>query len=245
MTTSTFPKSAQYFATTHWTVVLNAAHSDTTRGRDALSALCEVYWYPLYAYVRRQGRSPHDAEDLTQEFFAQLLETESLASVSPVKGKFRTFLLVTLKRFLANEWHRANTQKRGGGMLRVPLQGHTAETRYIAEPTEQLTAEKLYERRWALTLLERVLTRLGDEFDACGKKAQFEKLKPYLVAERGAIPYAEAAAQSAMAVGTFKVAVHRLRRRFREVFREEVAHTVGRPEEIDEEIGHLMAVFGP
>lgn len=245
MTTTALSKPRHYFATTHWTVVLNAAHSDTRRGRDALSALCEVYWYPLYAYVRRQGHSPHDAEDLTQEFFAQLLQTESLATVSPDKGKFRTFLLVALKRFLANEWHRANSQKRGGGTFRVPLQGHTAETRYIAEPTEQLTAEKLYERRWALTLLEQVLTRLSDEFDACGKRAQFEKLKPYLMAEKGAIPHAEAATESAMTVGALKVAVHRLRRRFRELFREEVAHTVDRPEEIDEEIRHLLAAFGP
>ena len=159
MTTSEAAKPRNYFATTHWTVVLSASRNETTRGKDALSALCETYWYPLYAYIRRQGHSPHDAEDLTQGFFTRLLESESLAGVSPGKGKFRTFLLIALKRFLANEWHRANSQKRGGGLRRVPLQGHTAETRYIAEPIERLTAEKLCERRWALTLLERVLTR--------------------------------------------------------------------------------------
>lgn len=244
MTTSEAAKPRNYFATTHWSVVLNAGQSETTRGRDALAVLCETYWYPLYAYVRRQGHLPHDAEDLTQEFFARLLESESLAGVSPEKGKFRTFLLVALKRFLANEWHRANSQKRGGGSFRVPLQGHTAETRYVSEPIEELTAEKLYERRWALTLLDRVLERLSHEFKIAGKSELFEKLKPYLVVEKGAIPYAEAAIASGLNEGAFKVAVHRLRRRFRELFRDEVAHTVAKSAEIDEEIRHLLDVFG-
>jgi RNA polymerase sigma factor (sigma-70 family) len=245
MATSVASKPRNYFATTHWTVVLSAGHSETTRGRDALAALCETYWYPLYAFVRRQGHSPHDAEDLTQGFFARLLESESLASVSREKGKFRTFLLVALKRFLANEWHRARSQKRGGAAFHLPLQGHTAETRYIAEPIELLTAEKLFERRWALTLLDRVLARLGDEFDAAGKKELFEKLKPYLMAEKGTIPYAEAAIALGMKEGALKVTVHRLRRRFRRLFREEVAQTVARPEDIDDEIRHLLTAFGP
>jgi len=245
MTTSAASKPRNYFATTHWSVVLDAGRNETTRGHNALATLCETYWYPLYAYVRRQGYSPADAEDLTQGFFARLLESESLANVSPEKGKFRTFLLVALKRFLANEWHRANSQKRGGGSFRVPLQGHTAETRYIAEPVERLTAEKLYERRWALTLLDCVLARLGEEFQAVGKKEHFKKLKPYLMAEKGAIPYAEASAVLGMNEGAIKVAVHRLRRRFREIFREEVAHTVMKPEEIDDEIRYLLTAFGP
>ena len=245
MATSVASKPRNYFATTHWTVVLSAGHSETTRGRDALAALCETYWYPLYAYVRRQGHSSHDAEDLTQGFFARLLESETLAGVSREKGKFRTFLLVALKRFLANEWHRAHTHKRGGASFHVPLQGHTAETRYVAEPVEHLTAEKLYERRWALTLLERVLTRLGHEFDAAEKKELFEKLKPHLMADRAAIPYADAAMALSMNEGAVKVAVHRLRRRFRELFREEVAQTVAAPEEIDDEIRHLLSAFGP
>jgi len=245
MATSLPSRPRNYFATTHWSVVLNAGHSETTRGKDALAALCETYWYPLYTYVRRQGQSPQDAEDLTQGFFARLLESESLAGVSPEKGKFRTFLLVALKRFLANEWHRAQTQKRGGASFRVPLQGHTAETRYIAEPVEHLTAEKLYERRWALTLLDCVLVRLGDEFDTPEKKELFKKLKPYLMAEKGAIPYADAAIALSMNEGALKVAVHRLRRRFRELFREEVAQTVARSEEIEDEIRHLLSVFGP
>jgi RNA polymerase sigma-70 factor (ECF subfamily) len=245
MATSVASKPRNYFATTHWTVVLSAGHTETTRGRDALAALCETYWYPLYAFVRRQGHSPHDAEDLTQGFFARLLESESLASVSREKGKFRTFLLVALKRFLANEWHRARSQKRGGAAFHLPLQGHTAETRYIAEPVEHLTAEKLFERRWALTLLERVLAHLSHEFDAAEKKELFEKLKPYLMAQKGKISYAEAAIALGMNEGALKVAVHRLRRRFRELFRAEVAQTVARPEEIDDEIRHLLTAFGP
>jgi len=245
MATSLASKPRNYFATTHWTVVLSAGHSETTRGKDALAALCETYWYPLYTYVRRQGQSPQDAEDLTQGFFARLLESESLAGVSPEKGKFRTFLLVALKRFLANEWHRARSQKRRGASFHLPLQGHTAETRYIAEPVEHLTAEKLFERKWALTLLDRVLARLSHEFDAAEKKELFEKLKPYLMAEKGAIPYADAAIALSMNEGALKVAVHRLRRRFRELFREEVAQTVARSEEIEDEIRHLLSVFGP
>jgi len=245
MATSVASKPRNYFATTHWTVVLSAGHTETTRGRDALAALCETYWYPLYAFVRRQGHSPHDAEDLTQGFFARLLESESLASVSREKGKFRTFLLIALKRFLANEWHRARSQKRGGAAFHLPLQGHTAETRYIAEPVEHLTAEKLFERRWALTLLERVLAHLSHEFDAAEKKELFEKLKPYLMAQKGKISYAEAAIALGMNEGALKVAVHRLRRRFRELFRAEVAQTVARPEEIDDEIRHLLTAFGP
>ena len=243
MTTSDATKPRNYFATTHWTVVLSASRNETTRGREALGALCKTYWYPLYAFVRRQGYSPHDAQDLTQGFFEKLLESESLASVSPEKGKFRTFLLVALKRFLANEWHRAHSQKRGGGSIRVPLQGHTAETRYIAEPVEELTAERLYERRWALTLLEHVLERLQGEFSEVGHGAHFEKLKPYLMADKSSIPYAEAGAALGMSESAVKVAVYRLRRRFRELFREEVAHTVAEPEDLDEEIRHLLSAF--
>jgi RNA polymerase sigma-70 factor (ECF subfamily) len=243
MTTSEAAKPRNYFATTHWTVVLSAGRSETTRGKEALGALCETYWYPLYVFVRRQGYSPHDAQDLTQGFFEKLLGSESLANVSPEKGKFRTFLLVAMKRFLANEWHRANSQKRGGGSFRVPLQGHTAETRYIAEPIEELTAERLYERRWALTLLERVLERLEREFSESGQGKQFDKLKPYLMADKGSIRYAESGADLGISEGAVKVVVHRLRRRFRELFREEVAHTIAETGDLDEEIRHLLSAF--
>jgi RNA polymerase sigma-70 factor (ECF subfamily) len=232
------PSSDAWFVTTHWSVVLSAGEEGA-----ALERLCQTYWYPLYAYVRRQGRSPHEAQDLTQEFFARLLQKDFLVGVLREKGKFRTFLLVALKRFLVNEWTRGQAQKRGGGCVHVPLEGHSAETRYLAEPVDRLTAEKLYERRWALTLLDRVLERLRLEFVAAGKEALFEKLKGSLMAEKGEIPNRDAAAALGMSEGALKVAVHRLRRRFRNLFREEVAHTVANPEDIDEEIRHLMGVF--
>ena len=232
------PASEAWFATTHWSVVLSARDEDA-----ALERLCQTYWYPLYAYVRRQGRSPHEAQDLTQEFFARLLEKDFLAGVLREKGKFRTFLLVALKRFLVNEWNHGQAQKRGGGCVHVPLSGHSAETRYLAEPADRLTAEKLYERRWALTLLDRVLERLRQEFVAAGKEELFEQLKDSLMAEKGEIPNRETAAALGMSEGAAKVAVHRLRRRFRNLFREEVAQTVTRSEDIEEEIRHLLGVF--
>src|SRR4051812_48540138 len=160
------PSSNAWFVTTHWSVVMSARDEGA-----ALEMLCQTYWYPIYAFVRRQGRNPHDAQDLTQDFFARLLQKDFLQSVHREKGKFRTFLLVALKRFLVNEWTRGQTQKRGGGCVHVPLEGHSAETRSLAEPAEPLTAEALYERRWAVTLLERVLERLRLEFVAAGKEA--------------------------------------------------------------------------
>jgi RNA polymerase sigma-70 factor (ECF subfamily) len=232
------PASDAWFVTTQWSVVLSAREEGA-----ALERLCQTYWYPLYAYVRRQGRSPHEAQDLTQEFFARLLQKDFLVGVLREKGKFRTFLLVALKRFLINEWTRGQTQKRGGGCAHIPLAGHTAETRYLAEPAYRLTAEKLYERRWALTLLDRVLERLRQEFAEAGKEALFEQLKGSLMAGKGEIPNRETAAALGMSEGAVKVAVHRLRRRFRNVFRDEVAQTVTRPEDIEEEIGHLLGAF--
>src|SRR3954468_11495534 len=152
------------FATTHWSVVLSARDEDTGISGAALETLCQTYWSPIYAYVCRQGYSPADAQDMTQGFFARLLAQDYLQSVVREKGKFRTFLLVALKRFLVNEWTRGQTQKRGGGCTHVPLVGHSAETQHLAEPADHLTAEKLYDRRWALALLDRVLGRLSQEF---------------------------------------------------------------------------------
>ena len=237
------PSSDAWFVTTHWSVVLSAREENSAESSAALETLCQSYWYPLYAYVRRQGHSPPDAEDLTQEFFARLLQKDHLQGVTREKGKFRTFLLVALRRFLVNQWTRGQAQKRGGGCVHVPLQGHSAETRYLAEPADRLTADKLYERRWALTLLDRVLERLRQEFVAAGKAALFEQVKGSLMAGKGAIPHSEAAAALGMSEGAVKVAVHRLRGRFRELFREEVAHTVAGPEEIEEEIRHLLGAF--
>jgi DNA-directed RNA polymerase specialized sigma24 family protein len=208
------PYSDAWFATTHWSVVLSAQEGDSTQSGAALEKLCQTYWYPLYAYVRRQGHSSPDAKDLTQEFFARLLAKDHLQGVAQEKGKFRTFLLVALKRFLVNEWKRGQTQKRGGGCVHVPLGGHSAETRYLAEPVEPLTAEKLYDRRWALTLLDRVLDRLRAEFVAAGKGAVFDRLKGSLMLETGAPPHSEAVAALGMSEVAVKVTVHRLRRRF-------------------------------
>jgi RNA polymerase sigma factor (sigma-70 family) len=231
------------FVTTHWSVVLSARQKDSPRSSDALETLCRTYWYPLYAYVRRQGHSPPDAQDLTQEFFARLLQKDYLKAAAQEKGRFRTFLIVALKRFLANEWDRARAQKRGGGQLAVPLDTELAEQRYLGEPLESATADRVFERRWALTLLDRTMARLREEFTGAGKAEEFDRLKVCLTAERGEISYAEIAAALAMSESTARVAVHRLRRRFREVFREEIAHTVSGPEEIEEEVRYLMSVL--
>lgn len=238
------PAVGAAFVTTHWTAVLTAGQcADTTQAQAALEKLCRAYWYPLYAYVRRCGHSPHDAQDLTQEFFARLLEKQWLADVAPEKGRFRTFLLVVLKRFLANEWDRTHAAKRGGRHGPVSLDTEVAETRYQAEPVPELPADRVYERRWALTLIEQTLARLRCSFADAGKADEFECLKVFLTADRAAITYADVAAQLGLNEGAARVAVHRLRRRFREIFREEVAHTVAAAEDADEEMWHLLAAL--
>jgi RNA polymerase sigma factor (sigma-70 family) len=237
------PPSDAWFATTQWSVVLSAHGGDAAQSGAALEMLCQTYWYPLYAYVRRQGRSPADAQDLTQEFFARLLQKDYLLNVAREKGKFRTFLLVALKRFLVNDWTRNQTQKRGGGCVHIPLHVENAETRYLAEPADRLTAERLYERRWALTLLERVLERLRQEFSSGDKEILFEKLKGSLMAEKGEFPTREAAATLGMSEGSVRVAIHRFRRRFRKLFYDEVAHTVADPKDIEKEIHRLLEAF--
>lgn len=234
---------AAVFVTTHWSVVLAATQSDSTRARDALSHLCSLYWYPLYAYVRRRGYNPPDAQDLTQEFFSRLLQRNWLARVDRERGRFRTFLLTALGHFLANEWDRAHAQKRGGASPPLPLQLDSAETRYGQEPRDPATPEQLYERQWALALLEAVLLRLAEETRAEGKAALFETLKPCLVGDRETQPYATLASQLGMSEGAVKTAVHRLRQRYRQLLREEIAGTVASPEETDEEMRHLLKVL--
>lgn len=229
------------FATTHWSVVLSAHASDTPTASAALNQLCRDYWYPLYAYIRRQGVRAEDAEDLTQEFLADLLRRESLQTVSPEKGRFRSFLLVALKRFLINAHHRSHAAKRGAGAAHVPFDTELAESRYQTEPGGDASAESLFERRWALLLVERVVQRLKAEATARGKAVEFETLKSFLTAEATGTRYADAGATIGLTESTTRVAVHRLRRRFRELFREEIAHTVDRPEDIDDEIRHLLA----
>ena len=231
------------FVTTHWSVVLAARRSDTTRAQAALARLCQTYWYPLYAYVRRRGYGPHDAQDLTQEFFARLLAQNWLAQADRERGRFRTFLLTALSHFLANEWDKARAQKRGGAVEFVPLQLDNAETRYGQESADPVTPEQCFERRWALALLDEVLNRLRQEQVAAGAGALFDTLKPCLAGTRQAQPYAALALELGMTEGAVKVAVHRLRHRYRQLLREEIANTVTSTQEVDEEMHHLFAVL--
>lgn len=231
------------FATTHWTVVLAAGRRSRPQADRALEELCRTYWYPLYAYARRRGHGPEDAQDLTQEFFARLLAKHWIASADREKGRFRTFLLTAMSRFLANEWHRAGAQKRGGHAAHLPLDAGTAESRYEADVALTLTPDRLYDRQWAMTLLDRALTRLRTEQERAGKAREYAALSPFLTAERGSIPYGQAAAQLGVNEAAARQAVHRVRKRFREVFREEITQTVAAPEEVEEEIRHLLAAL--
>jgi len=231
------------FAPTRWSVVLAAGRSQSTEARNALEELCRTYWPPLYAFIRRNGHSSEDAEDLAQEFFALFLEKKFLESVDPAKGRFRSFLLASLKHFLANQWDKSRAQKRGGGRQALSLDRASAETSYTIEAVENLSPDKVYERRWALTLLERVLRRLREEYVAEGKSRQFEALKSALTGDRGSLPYAELAASLETSEGAIKVAVYRLRQRYRQILRDEIAQTVATPEEIEDEIRALFAAL--
>ena len=239
----TGPPKAECFVTTHWSVVSTAGRSHTTRARKALARLCETYWYPLYVYVRRRGHSPEDAQDLTQEFFARLLEHNWVGKADQDKGRFRTFLLTAISRFLANEWDRARTKKRGAGAATVPLDAEFAETRYCADTERSVAPDRLYDRQWALTLLDRTLTRLDAEHQRLGRGEEFAVLSPTLTAERGDIRYAALAARLGVNEPAARMAVHRLRKRFREVFREEISQTVADPKDTEGEIRHLLAAL--
>jgi RNA polymerase sigma-70 factor (ECF subfamily) len=228
------------FATTHWSVVLAARQPGSPQAAEALEKLCRAYWYPLYAFVRRQGYEASEAQDLTQEFFSRLLAHNALATVDPARGRFRSFLLASLKNLLANEWKRGQRQKRGSGAACFSLDAIEAEERYKLEPVEGATPETIYERRWAEALLERVLARLRDECDASGRTARFETLKVFLIEEKGAKRLADAAKQLGLSIVAVKGVVHRLRQRYREIFQGEVAHTVSKPEEVEEEIRYLL-----
>ena len=223
--------------------MLAAGRGDSRDADVALEELCRTYWYPLYAYVRRQGHSREDAEDLTQGFFARLLEKNYLEGVTSDKGKFRAFLLVAVKRFLANEWDYASRQKRGGGVTPLSLDWQDADTRYQINPADHLSPDKLYDRAWAVIMLERVITRLRDENGAEGKASLYEQLKPFLMMGKSEIPYAQAAAALKLTEGAVRVAVHRLRRRYRELLREEVAQTLADPAQADEEMQALFSAL--
>lgn len=231
------------FVTTYWSLVLSAQRGDSTRARTALEKLCHAYWYPLYAFVRRMGQSPHDAEDSVQGFFAVCLEKNYLDAADETKGRFRSFLLMALKRFLAKERDKSRARKRGGGQKPIALDGLTAEQRYALEPAEHLSADKLFERRWALTLLEHVLSRLREEQATSGRLEAFEQMKEFLLAGGRGTPYMELAARLGTSEGAVKVAVHRLRQRYRELLEEEIANTVASPEEVEDERRYLLAVL--
>lgn len=237
------PATAIGFHTTHWTMVLAAREKDGAVAREALAGLCSTYWYPLYAYIRRQGNSPHEAEDLTQEFFVRFLERHSLAKVHPAAGKFRSFLLVCLKNFLANERERASAQRRGGGQPLFSLDGADAETRYALEPADQQTPDALYERRWALAVLEHTMRDLRREYSAAEKQALFDDLQGFLPGGQGDDSRADLAAKRGVSVGAIDVAVHRLKQRFGALLREQIARTVSSDAEVEAEIRHLISVI--
>lgn len=234
---------ARRFATTRWSQVLAAGHAPTTVSREALASLCEVYWYPLYAYVRRWGYDADEAQDLTQEFFSRLLEKHFLGDADPTRGRFRSFLLASLKHFLSNERDRASAVKRGGRVTIVALEVETAEGLYRLEPPDADTPDKIFERRWALTLLERTLALLRQEFEASGKAEMFNRLEGYLTGEQETVPYAQLATDLQTSEGAIKVAVHRLRRRFGNLLRQEIAETVSDPQEVDGEIRELFRIL--
>jgi RNA polymerase sigma factor (sigma-70 family) len=231
------------FLTTHWSVVLAAGRSDSTRAGNALARLCQTYWYPLYAYVRRHGHSPHDAQDLTQEFFARLLERHSIACADPNRGRFRSFLLSALDHFLVNEWDKARAQKRGGGRPALSLDLELAEERYHRELSDTATPDKLFDKHWAGALLEEVLNQLEAEYQQAGKGALFAALKQTLTGTRESQPYAVLAASLGMNEAAVKVTVHRLRKRYRERLRAEIANIVADPEQTEDELRHLFTAL--
>jgi len=241
---SDLPPSDRVFHTTHWSVVLAAREQDGTVARDALARLCSAYWYPLYAFVRARGHGPHDAEDLTQEFFRRFLERNSLENVSPAGGKFRSFLLVCVKHFLANEWERAHAQRRGGGQALIPLDGGEAETRWSLEPADNSTPDVLFEKRWACAVLEQTMKALEAEYAAKNKAEAFEDFRGFLPGGLGDESRMDLATKRGISVGAIDVAVHRLRQRFGVLLREQVAQTVSSESEVDEEIRYLMSVLG-
>jgi RNA polymerase sigma factor (sigma-70 family) len=235
------PPRGSRFPTTRWTLVLAAGDPQRKEARSALVFLCENYWYPLYAYLRRRGYPPDQAQDLTQEFFTRVLEGRYLDRADPEKGCFRAFLLTSLKFFVADEADRNRARKRGGRAL-VPLELSSGEERYQREPAHDETPERIFERRWALAVLDRVLERLRKEFVQHGRAEHFERLKVFLLGQSEA-PYAALAREMNTSEGALKVAIHRLRKRYRELFRQEIADTVADRAEVESELRHLAAVL--
>ncbi len=231
------------FATTHWSVVLAAVGADTPQSSAALENLCRTYWYPLYAHTRRRGYSEEEAKDLTQELFQRLLERQFLCGLLREGGRFRSFLLTALHHFLAEHWQRSRAQKRGGGQPIFSIDAQTAEERYLLEPRDERTPERIYEYRWAMTLLDQVLGRLEREFSEAGKDYVFKTLRKYMVEGATEMSYAEGARRLGMSKAALRKAVERLRQRYQELFRQEIAHTVTSPSEVEDELRHLQMVM--
>ncbi len=234
------PTASPVFVTTRWSVVVSAQRKDSPAADEALEQLCRAYWYPLYAYVRRAGHTPADAEDLTQAFFARLLEKDWLGVADQQRGRFRSFLLGALKHFLANEWDKARTLKRGGHLRWVSLDAPAGEDRLQHEPVAKGAPDLEFDRRWALTLLDAVLARLEKEYAQAGKAKWFGQLKPSLGSDRAEVNYTQLAGELAMSEGAVRVAVHRLRQRYRELLREEIAQTVAAASEVEDELRQLF-----
>jgi RNA polymerase sigma-70 factor (ECF subfamily) len=239
-TMHTLPGGSQ-FPTTRWTLVVAAGDPRRKEARSALVSLCENYWYPLYAYLRRRGYQADQAQDLTQEFFIRILEGRYLDRADPEKGRFRAFILTSLKFFVADEEDRQRAHKRGGGVV-LPLEFSSGEERYQREPAHDETPERIFERRWALSVLDRVVERLRREFVQHGRPEHFERLKVFLLGQSDA-PYAALAHELNTSAGALKVATHRLRKRYRELFRQEIADTVADPADVESELRHLAAVI--
>jgi RNA polymerase sigma-70 factor (ECF subfamily) len=239
-----WPVAAQEFTTTHWSVVLAAREGVSPQAVQALEKLCRTYWFPLYAHVRRQGHRAHDAQDLVQGFFARLLRGNFLENVGPQKGKFRSFLLASLNHFLSDEWDKARAEKRGGEQTFISLDEHHAEELYLAEPASGAPAERIFDQRWALTLLAQAFARLREEAAAADKAREFDQLKIFLSTPTSDHAYDAVVAELKMPVATVGVKVHRLRQRYGELIRAEIAHTVASPADIEEEMRHLFDVVG-
>ncbi len=231
------------FATTHWSVVLAAKDLGRQDARDALTQLCQSYWYPVYAYVRRRVPSVHEAQDLTQEFFAHLIEKNTVNAADPRRGRFRAFLLTALKNFLASQWQKSQAQKRGGSQTTLSLDFPVAETRFSAQLATNVTAEQLFDREWTISLLDDVVVALRDEYAGKGKLQVFEALKGTISANEQQLPYARAARELGMSENAAQVAAHRLRKRYRELLRQEVAQTVAQPGDVDDEIRSLISTL--
>ncbi len=230
------------FPNTRWSVVLAATSMPSPESAAALEIICQAYWYPLYAYARRCGQTPHDAQDLTQEFFCRLLEKRWLDSADREKGRLRSFLIVALKRFMSNEWDRISALRRGGGRAHAQFDTAFAESRFAAD-SHSLAPEETFDRQWALALISLTTSRLRGEFTAAGKPGDYDALKHCLLADRGAIDYAGVAKQLGVNEGAARVAVHRLRKRFREIYREEISQTLAEGADLDAELRHLAAAL--